>query len=386
MISKDRGADGLRGFAAINVLFSHFFSCFFPLGFDYMFPGNIDPKAPVHAFDFVVSQAPFTILWNGNFAVCVFFVLSGYVLTKSFVEHGDLDQIKVQVARRYFRLAVPIFGSVLVAYLLLSAGWDHWREAAAFTQSIRMNQFWNFSASGLTALREATFGSIFLGESSYNPVLWTMRVEFIGSLLVLACCVFSLKRWHAVAQFCPIVVALVVYFPSEWMLYLGFIAGMYVGRVRPGRPKWSLWLAAGVVLIGGCFDSSPLYAWAQHIPLTNFALKHCFNITGAIALLYLVRSGVFDRLLLSRIAQFFGRISFGLYLIHFSVLLTFTPWVFIRLMSVPGMPYSVGVMIDILLSIILILPLAKLYQATFDQWGINLSRQLFPSTKRGKDA
>src|SRR2546430_4455826 len=71
--------DGLRGCAACVVLFGHLA---------------------------IALNSPLVRIFNGNAAVCVFFVLSGYVLT-------DLSQrsaltFPAQALRRYIRLVGPI--------------------------------------------------------------------------------------------------------------------------------------------------------------------------------------------------------------------------------------------------------------------------------------
>jgi len=72
--------DGLRGCAACVVLFSHLA---------------------------IALNSPLLGMFNGNAAVCVFFVLSGYVLT-DLSQRSDLT-FPAQALRRYIRLVGPIF-------------------------------------------------------------------------------------------------------------------------------------------------------------------------------------------------------------------------------------------------------------------------------------
>jgi len=73
--------DGLRGLAALNVTISHFIAAFFPAllnaNYPQTFPANNNPSILFK----IVSFPAISVLYNGNFAVLIFFAISGYVLT-----------------------------------------------------------------------------------------------------------------------------------------------------------------------------------------------------------------------------------------------------------------------------------------------------------------
>ena len=64
--------DGLRGIAALTVVLYHYLSAFLPA----LTP---DETANPHW----LSDTPLAVIFNGPFAVVVFFVLSGFVISKS---------------------------------------------------------------------------------------------------------------------------------------------------------------------------------------------------------------------------------------------------------------------------------------------------------------
>ena len=79
-MKKIRYLDGLRGLAAFEVVFHHFILAFYPA----LFAG---PGVPTHLApgqEVFVSGSVLNLLYDGNFAVCIFFVLSGYVLSHKF--------------------------------------------------------------------------------------------------------------------------------------------------------------------------------------------------------------------------------------------------------------------------------------------------------------
>ena len=56
---------------------------------------------------------------NGTFAVCLFFVISGFSLSISYLQTGDERGLARMAAGRYVRLAIPIFAICSITYLLL---------------------------------------------------------------------------------------------------------------------------------------------------------------------------------------------------------------------------------------------------------------------------
>lgn len=377
-MEKDRSVDGLRGLAAINVVLCHYLISLFPLGFIYLYPGFSAPGAKAHALDRILSAPLISIFWNGNFAVCVFFVLSGYVLTKVFVEKGDLRSMQLRAARRYVRLCVPVFGSVLLSYVLLSAGFKHSSEAAAVTGSTWLSHFWQFQPTWAQAWREGSFGALLFGKSAYTPILWTMRIEFIGSMIVFGYRALAPTGAGGLVSAATLVGVLIAFFPNEWMLYLGFIAGSYLGQLRPPGRRSLIWLALAVAVVCGGFDYSHWYAWAKTIPLIGYRLKHLVNTIGAVALLYAVRAGVLDRILISGPAQFLGRISYAVYLVHFPILLTLTSWLLLELGAHRDGAFTLVAALVLLLTLVTVVLIAWVFHATFDRFGISLSRWLVP--------
>jgi len=81
--ARDNTADGLRGLTAITVFLAHFFVAFFPRGFDHLYPGLQTSPATDGTIEHILRLPFISILWNGNF-VCIFFVLSGYVLSRPY--------------------------------------------------------------------------------------------------------------------------------------------------------------------------------------------------------------------------------------------------------------------------------------------------------------
>jgi peptidoglycan/LPS O-acetylase OafA/YrhL len=168
--------ESVRGLAAFVVCCSHLFTGFFP----HWFYNPADPLPPW-------LQLP---SW-AHFAVDVFFVLSGFVLSISFVQTGKIELLRTAFVRRYWRLFIPVAASILISYLLHANGLYANREAVmAFeaNKSDWLYGFYGFEPSAVGAIREAVWKVFFSfsARESYNPVLWTMGYEFLGSLFLFA--------------------------------------------------------------------------------------------------------------------------------------------------------------------------------------------------------
>ncbi|WP_051943365.1 MULTISPECIES: acyltransferase family protein [Luteibacter] len=374
---KDISADGLRGLAAVNVLLCHLFLAFLPGGFAWIYPDTTTPDAMRGVVDHVIAFQPLSVLWNGEFAVCIFFVLSGYVLTKSFIDTGDTGSFRLRASRRYLRLGVPIFGSVMFAWFVMAMGWSHAVEAGHLSGSTWLADFWKKPPDFIEALRDGTYGTILGGWSRFNPTLWTMKIELLGSMFVFAYRSLTLPGRAAPLNFAFAVALLAWFFPHDWPYYTAFLAGSHVGEARLTSSKPLLALAVVGAIICGGFDVSPWYDWTHALPLADNERKALFNVVGGILLLYVVRCGSFDRVLQSRPAQFMGRISYAFYLVHLPILLSFSAWFFTVMAGRLALDPVTAAMLTVPATFAVVIAVAMVFDRTFDRWGIQLAGRVF---------
>src|ERR1700680_2663025 len=112
--------EGLRGIASLNVVLGHFLFSFFPYLAHHVRPYP-SPVAK-YAFEEIMLFPLLTFLYMADAAVSVFFVLSGYVLTRRFYETGRTTEFESSALRRYVRLVLPAFVTVMFAWILLVSG------------------------------------------------------------------------------------------------------------------------------------------------------------------------------------------------------------------------------------------------------------------------
>lgn len=377
--------DGLRGVAALIVVAHHLAATFYPALI------TADPRAVrLGDWEAVVAVSPLNILLSGHLAVCLFFVLSGVVLSEQYFRTGQLAGIRSQAARRYLRLLVPVGFSVLVAVGLRAA--DALQNAALGDAlgNDWIKDCWTEPFGTGWELARDVLVSVPLGEAKYNPVHWTLGVELYGSYLVFALLAFFGAARHRGALYA---VAVGLLFFSSLSFYLAaFIGGVALNDARhhAPRPRWwaarRRWAVAGLLLLAALLGSYPkadFTDWETSpyglLRLPGLSGDHTLllcHMLGAGALIGAVlASGRLQRVLSRRGFQWLGAVSFSLYLLHFLVLGSFTATLYLALPE--AWSYDLRAGLSLLASLPLMLGLAYAMYRLVDVPGMRLSQWLY---------
>lgn len=381
MTEKINYLDGLRGVAAINVMIMHFFIILVPA----MIYSDRMPSHLGH-LEQIFSSTPLGLIGAGNFSVCIFFVLSGYVLTQKYFRTRDKKIIISGAVRRYIRLFVPVLAATILSFLLASTGVFHYYiETVMISGNNNYANYWTFTPDIVDAVRQAVWGSFFTGNDTYNPVLWTMTIEFYGSMLVFAMALlFGVQR----ARWTFYLAAAVFFFNSY---YFAFIIGMGLADIFNSKSadtfnsKTSVFktnnkIILSAILFSGLFLGSYPVGTVKNDSLYGFLNnglfeipKLTYHILGAGMIMYvLLNSGWLQKVFSSPVPVFLGKISYSLYLIHFLIISSFTCALFLALH--PVLPYLIAAFISCFLSVLLIIPLSYLFYKYVDMAGVGLSK------------
>jgi hypothetical protein len=271
--------DALRGIAALGVLLAHF-------GTRLVLP------------EWVAES-----LHLGTLGVPLFFVLSGFVITLSIGDRHITPAYAGRFAlRRSLRLDPPYFASIGVLLLIGQFG-------AAYGAHQPLPTLPQFIAH-LFYLQDL------LGMPALSPVYWSLCLEVQFYLVLLA--------GLAAVQSGATVAVRVAQAPVQW-LAIGSIALSYLCRRQD--------IAAGsFVPMWFCFGMGMLTCWCARgwlpssrlIPVLTAALlaglwfADLWSLTAALACALIWLAGRRQRLdwLSGPLWQFFGRISYSLYLTH----------------------------------------------------------------------
>ena len=361
--------EGLRGLAAISVVIYHALLMFYA----YMFFGPGYPLSTVQnmRFEDNLYGSPLSVLLSGTFAVSIFFVISGFVLSIGFFETGKTTIIKKLAAKRYLRLMIPALASVLLAWLVISLGLSRAPQASAITHSGWLAGMWAFVPNLFDAIQQGTWGIFTTTYNYYNPVLWTMLYEFLGSFFVFG----TLLLFGRTKKRALVYAALVVGLYHTW--YFGFIIGMvladlYAHNKFPfDRPH----IRMMVILLGFAvlFGSYPLGAVTNTIyatfsipgisPTENGSI---FTALGAACIVIAsLNLPVLVRFLsLSRISHL-GKYTYSLYLVHKPILFSLCAGLFLLFYGV-GVQYNVAAVLALVITAPVIIVVTILFERYID--------------------
>jgi peptidoglycan/LPS O-acetylase OafA/YrhL len=329
--SRITSFDGLRGFAAVIVVVFHYLCL--------LYPAMTPPMGrDVHW----LADTPVGILWNGNFWVAVFFVLSGFVMAAA--AHRRRDALISNSVTRYLRLAVPAAASCLLAVVWLTAFPD---STTALQSELSDPSDWlEYTRQDplppvAYAVADGMVAAFVRGYSRFNNVLWTMQIELIGSLAIFVLYATTRGRITLAGLVTGGVVVALWYSPA----YLGFVFGAALFEARRRGHLNTLSALAPVlalvvaVLLGGPGEGAHGRLGLPPLPEAwqlGQARGGLHAIAAALLLLTVLTLPALSRLLQRPIAAFLGRISFGLYLVHVPPLYTVVAWA-----TLQGVPQTV---------------------------------------------
>ncbi|WP_281279793.1 acyltransferase family protein [Chitiniphilus eburneus] len=305
--NRDAHLDGLRGLAAVSVAVFHFFRSF---DNDFLFL-----NAPLH-------KNLLSALWNGHFAVTVFFVLSGLIFMRKFYQGELLDCLRGGL-KRYLRLVFPIFILSMATFGLHALGGFYNFEAASRSGSDWLIKWYRYEPDFWLAIKEPLWSAFFSFDAAhtYNANLWTISYELLAVFSVIALgflCRFIPKLW----QFVLIASFMAIGFQTRYFdFFVGAALAFCLIHFRVSLPIW-----AGAILVA----FSLLVVRFNQPSLTHIQIIYLEYPLAAMTLIAAAETCRPLRVLLSqRVLAFFGRISFGIYLTHMLTLCSVASAVFL---------------------------------------------------------
>jgi len=367
--------EGLRGLAAIAVVIYHFSLAFYLFAF--FGPSLVSDTIKHFSLEDNLYANPIAGLLSGTFAVSIFFVLSGFVLSISFFKTKNVEIVKRLAIKRYPRLMLPALASVIICYALVKLGFSSSLQASAITQSSWLASGWDTAPHLFDVLYNGFIG-VFIKGSPYNNVLWTMMTEFLGSFLVFGTLLMfsqSKHRW---------LIYLFIFYLTFNTWFIGFVIGMILAdlfsmniiKQKKRHPLLIVLLLAGSLYLGGYpFGtdlSSTAYGLFNKIPfqLVNYQMM-CPALGAALVTFAVLWSGQLASILKKPIISGLGKYTFSLYLVHLPILFTFTTACFIYFYQYFG--YNKSVLFSVLLSIPVLMVVTFLFEKFIDSPSIKFS-------------
>ena len=328
--------EGLRGLAAAMVVAWHFVWAFVPSEL-----GSV-AGSPEQG----LVGSPIAAGIDGPAAVVLFFVLSGFVIPLRFFRSGRARTVVYAAAKRWPRLAGLSVLAVLFSYGLFRFGLFHYREAAILTGSDWLGAYGGgdpggkLSLSLARAVREGLVGAFVDKSDAYDPVLWTMRHELLGSFLSMGLAL-AIRRASAQASGGIVVsAALLAGTADPWLV--PFVAGtglallVWSRKITLGGLSTATSIGVGLFLFGylepaGAYSSMPVIQDGAGYRYDRI-LVH--TLAAVLVMLGIIANWNAGRVLNARPLLFLGRLSFPIYLFHFPLLCSFGCGLFLALREV----------------------------------------------------
>lgn len=329
--------DGLKGLGCVIVFLTHFVYAFYYGMYHFQpeschLPGNLD---------IAVGKSPLNLFFNGNTAVRLFLVISGYLLCRNFFLTGDKSRLVQSAWKRYLRLMPAVLAVNVVVFVCMKLGLYYNTPAAAVAGSEKWFAGFNaFAPSPSGMLKESLYGCFLFGSNDYNGVLWTIQILFLGAYLDYALAAFVSRfrfRWLLYG-----VLAAALLRTDFLSICLGYVLcdlmhtdWSWRKRLCGCQPlNWFL-LAAGLYFMS--YPSAGFGYEGTIWGLLPLVLVNYYHIFGVLCFVTAVLN-------LEPLQQFFsmrgflylGRISYSLYLIHFLVTATFGAWFLLAFYEILG--------------------------------------------------
>lgn len=355
--NKLHHVDGLRGVACLMVVFSHLALIFYPGLHDSNLINNN------HIISFIFNS-PLSFFYSGTAAVYIFFTLSGFILSHSFMNGKDiLENATSMVTKRYFRLAMPAIFSCLFCLIVLTGDIPNREMLSSWIQSYKVD-----NPSILNALYSGGISAFFGDGSSYNPVLWTMKIELLGSFLTYFMCTTLIRsnNKHLVILFFGLMFFLSTISQKEKYGYIAFLFGIYIYFAEFNLKKIPalILLALGIYAGGVHYGSSP---YIHTIYYSRFFLNGqesnayiLFNfISGILITTTILKNNTFKNAFSNTLFSYMGKVSFSVYLFHLPILVITAPLIFNALNN-RGFGYATCAFTASIMSIFLIYALSNI--------------------------
>lgn len=386
-MQKIKYLDGLRGIAAFEVVFHHFVLAFYPA----LFSGpDIITHLP-NGVEVFASGSFLNLFWDGNFAVCIFFILSGFVLSHKFFIQKEKEIIRASAVKRYFRLALPVAVSIIFAFVLMKLSLFYNQKAGDISGSGWFSSFWVFQPDFFDSLSQAFIGTFFSNIFEYNKILWTIACEFLGSFLVFA---FLAIFGKVKKRYWAYIFLIALFFQTY---YLAFLLGMLLSDIMAHkkmifRKYDKKKIIRTVLLVVGLFLGSfpsgrdpqgTMYAFMNFLWLSDSATL--YHILGAFMLMIvLLDSTKMQKFFSFKYFLFLGKISFMMYLLHFIILGSLTSYLFLKLQLV--MNYQFATFLSFLLSLPVIFWISYVSYKYIDKNTLKFSHFLYKKVFGNKSA
>lgn len=286
--------DAARGIAALMVMLYHYIN--------WHDPGHL-------------SQHIASIFFNGSDAVSFFFVLSGFVLSYKYIVLGKTIDAGKFYVQRILRLWPAFFVVVVLGYL------NNMRDN--FNAGIVVDTFiYNKFAFIEEVILPRTFHNL------YGPG-WTLMLELTLSFFVPFWVVLARKGAKVIWWVALVYLFMGISFMFCFPFVLGTLVCCLYDRIVDPSFKQTKWYRYRVLILLAAFllfslrhidQISPLGSTLKYLLVyAQLDYYHYSAIGSFVFLIAIIASNKLKLFFKHRVLLFFGKISYGIYLVHWAI-------------------------------------------------------------------
>ena len=350
----------LRGVAAFGVFAIHLL-----IGFAPAQSGYFAESAPTAAIGGILF-APY----DGPALLAFFFLLSGFVLTRSVMLSSGTQAVVRGLLKRWPRLALLCLVSTLLSWSLLHFGlYFHERAAQVSGSDWLAHHVVPGPENGAVptlwrAVRQGTYAVFSAGEVWFNTSLWTMRIELLGSMVSigLAPVFIAARGWRAILALTAVLGF--IFFTFQPFL-AEFVVGTALARLTHGRRALLPLGAARAVVAATLFllvvnkpvgelvgldRLGPNLIHIAWLPVSALMLLAVLSLPGLAA-----GPG-------ARFARRLGFVAFPMYVLHIPMMCSLGSFVLIHASTVmsEGHAATLAALLTVAVTVLLSIPLGEL--------------------------
>ena len=308
--------DGLRGVAALMVVWFHIFEAFAT--------SHLDQR-----------------INHGYLAVDFFFILSGFVIGYAYDDRWGSMSVGEFFKRRLIRLhPMVVMGALIGAAMFYTQGCEVWDVTQISVGALLFATLLNM------LMIPATISGEVRGVGEMYPLngpSWSLLFEYIGNILYA----LFIRRLPTKALAVLVAVAgaglawfsiggplgdLCVGFSMDGNNILGgslrlmfaFPAGLLLSRVfKPTKVRGAFWIGAAAIVV---LAAVPRLGGAERLWLNGIYDAACCIVVFPL-LVYMAASGKTTDRVSERVCRFLGDISYPLYMVHYPFIYLYYAWV-----------------------------------------------------------
>ncbi len=308
--------DGLRGIAAVTVVWFHIFEAFAT--------NHLDQR-----------------INHGYLAVDFFFILSGFVIGYAYNDRWGRMSVWEFFKRRLVRLhPMVVLGALIGAAIFYTQGCEVWDVAKVPVAMLALSTLLN------ALLVPASTGFEIRGVGEMYPLngpSWSLLFEYVGNVLyalfirrlstralgvLVAAAAVGLALFSIFGPYGDICVGFSMtgdnLLGGSLRLLFAFSAGLLLSRVfRPVKVKGAFWICASVLVV---LLFVPRLGGGENLWMNGLYDAVC-AIAVFPALVFFGASGKTTDRFSTRVCKFLGDISYPLYMVHYPFIYLYYAWV-----------------------------------------------------------